>query len=596
MLMPNFGSVRIKLIIAFLLLISVPSAVIATFFYNKSVDALQGNIALTIMNNLHQQAKAFDNVFENIYYQTISLSTDNELIKELSKVDESINKDLNRKVLLNISSLLSNRKVQDKYIDSIYIYLPKTNEVVTSYITRKVVEPNETKLIEDYWQPKSNGNNWFSVISRKDNLTSLGKSVFSISKEIKYMGKSEPLGKLWLNIDERVIYFNILDSIYTSEEDDVSILDSNGVVVSNKKVGKIGVDISKTNYSHKIMNKDDGYFLEEVDGRKALVVFVTTRLTKYKIAYMVPLKVITSEIDNVKGFVMGLSTVLIITCLILSFVFSINISKPIFKLKHAMLEVGKGNFDIYINEKRKDEFGTLNDGFNQMISEVKLLFNEVYKQKLLKKEAELNALQSQITPHFLYNTLNSIRYAAILQNATIVSDMLEALVELLQLSTGKYNESITIKDEIQQVKNYMKLQMFRYRDLFVVEYEIEEEILNYRVPKLVLQPLVENSILHGINLRRGDGRIIVRCKKQDTNIVLEVEDNGIGITEDKVHEILCKKRNDDDKFSGIGVNNVNERIKIHFGDSYGLTYTNAHNGGTIATILIPLIIENEGCQ
>lgn len=592
-LLVNFGSVRIKLILAFLLLISLPSAIIATFLYNKSVDALQGKIALTIMNNLHQQAKAFDNVFESIYYLSISFSIDQELIKELVKVNGVGYTDSNNTVLLNISSLLNKKVSEDKYIDSIYIYLPKTNKVVTSYITRKVVEPTEARYMQEGRESPKNLDNWFSVIAKKDNLTSIGKNIFSISKEINNSQHKEALGNLWVNINERVLYFNILDSICTDDEDEVSILDTKGVIVSNKRVDKIGVDISGNSYTQDILSKDEGYFIKEVDKRKTLVVFTTTKLTNYKIVYMIPQTVITSEIDQVKGFVIRLSMILIITCLILGFAFSVNMYRPIFKLKNAMLEVGKGNFEIRIKEKRRDEFGVLNDGFNQMILEVNHLFNEVYTQKLLKKEAELNALQSQITPHFLYNTLNSIRYAAMLQNVTTVSDMLSALVELLQLSTGKNNGFISIKEEVQQARNYVMLQMFRYRDLFKVNYEIDEEILDFRVPKLILQPLVENSIQHGINLRRGDGEIIIRAKKCNADIILEVEDNGVGITEKKIQEILFSEKNEDEKFSGIGISNVNERIKLYFGDSYGLTYKTAESGGTIAIILIPAITEKE---
>jgi len=584
-----------KLILAFLLLISLQSGVIAAFFYSRSIDALHAKTALTIMNTLHQQARSFDDVFENIYYLSISLSIDDEIMKELADINPNNSSDDNTK-LLSISSLLNKKIEREKYIDSVYIYLPKADKVVTTYSARTVIQPNETKSMQDFRQPLSGGDNWFSVIARKDNIASMGKNVFSISKDIKSTDYSRSLGKLWINVDERIIYFNILENIRSRGKDDVSIIDSNGIVVSNRNVDKIGTNIRETYLNPDVINSDEGYYFKKINNEKMMIVYVTTKLTNYKILYMIPEKIIISEIVEAGAFVIRLSLILIAVCLILGLIFSMNIYKPINKLEKAMREVSKGNFDIRIEDKRKDEFGILNEGFNQMTSEVSYLFNEVYKQKLLKKEAELNALQSQITPHFLYNTLNSIRYAAMLQNATIVSDMLSALVELLQLSAGKKEAFISVREEIQQVKNYVILQMFRYRDLFSISYEIDEEVLDYKVPKLILQPLVENSIQHGISLRKGGGKICIRARKVGSDIVFEVEDNGVGMTEEKIREILYSEENSAKKFCGIGIKNVNERIKLYFGEPYGLTYRTAKNGGTIARILIPCTNGKEGVE
>ena len=594
--MLNLKSVRSKLILAFILLILIPSLAIAIVLYNKSKNIVQEKIASTIIEQLEQKSNDMDNVFENIYYKTISLSTDTNLIKKVENLNNNYESNkVSDDDINEISELLSEECRTNKNLDSFYLFLPKINKIITSKSLRKVIDVSDISKYQ--WISQNDKNsvyemNWLSVREIKDNLEATNKNFFSIDKNIQKSFNSEIYGSICANVDERTIYFNIFDSI-KRENNNIFILNSNGVIVSNQRYDNLYVDMSKENYVGKVLNSEKGHFIDNIGGVQTLVVYVTTKLTKYKIVYLIPQNQIASELNEIKGFIFNVAFISIIISIILSLIFSAIIYKPIKKLKCAMEKVGTGNFDIRMNEQREDEFGILNNGFNQMISKIQKLFNEVYVQKLLKKEAELNALQSQITPHFLYNTLNSIRCTALLQESTNISDMLGALIELLQLSAGKKSDFITIEEEIQQVKNYVLLQKFRYRDLFDVDYEIDDSILKYKVPKLILQPLVENSIQYGINLRSGEGKINIRVSKYENVMVLEVRDNGMGITKEKIEQILSKKNEDGGRFSGIGVNNINDRIKLYFGDSYGLFYETKKEGGTIAKILIPLVEERD---
>lgn len=589
--MHNLKSVRSKLILGFILSILIPSLVIAIVLYNKSKSIVQEKIASTIIEQLEQKSDDIDNVFEDIYYKTISLSVDKNLIKKIENLDNNYGSNkVSDNEIDEISDLLSEECKFNKYLDSFYLFLPKINKIITSKSLRKVVDVPDVSKYQ--WISQNDNDlvyekNWLSVMEIKDNLEATNKNFFSINKNIQKPLNSETYGSICANVDERIIYFNIFDSI-KRDNNNIFILNSNGVVVSNQRYDNLYVDMSKEHYIEKILNSEKGYFIDNIGGVQKLVVYVTTKLTKYKIVYIIPENEIASELNEIKSFICNVAFISIIIGIILSLIFSVTIYKPIKKLKNAMERVGTGDFDIRMNEQREDEFGILNNGFNQMISKIQKLFNEVYVQKLLKKEAELNALQSQITPHFLYNTLNSIRCTALLQESTNISDMLGALIELLQLSAGKKSDFITIEEEIKQVKNYVLLQKFRYRDLFDVDYEVDDSILKYKVPKLILQPLVENSIKHGINLRSGEGRISIKVSKYENSIVLEVSDNGMGIAKEKIEQILSKRNEDGRRFSGIGVNNINDRIKIYFGDSYGLFYETKKERGTIAKILIPL--------
>lgn len=188
--------------------------------------------------------------------------------------------------------------------------------------------------------------------------------------------------------------------------------------------------------------------------------------------------------------------------------------------------------------------------------------------------------------------MNSIRCVAILQNSKTVSNMLGSLIELLQGTVGnKKNMYISLEEEIHQVDNYVRLQQFRYNDAFTVTYDIDDKVKKYKLPKLILQPLVENSLQHGLDLRGKKAHIWVQAFEKDGNLVVYVVDNGRGITMETVEKIFFNGEIDKTrKFSGIGINNVDERIKLYFGDQYGLTYLlDEKKAGTKAMIKLPII-------
>ncbi|WP_176461798.1 sensor histidine kinase [Anaeromicrobium sediminis] len=590
----NFKSVRSKLILAFVILIICPSTIIGSVLYIKSVNILQEKTGQIMITNLKQDVKAVENCLTETYYLAIRLSSSNETIEEIQTVIEA-DKETRKKELMNMSSEYSRTAKKYRYIDSIYIYIPKIKTVMTTYGMKNIISVKDDenfKWLRLIKKGKTNPNNWISILNIKDDFFSHEKNFFTISKQIKNFNHEESLGELRVNVDERVLFFNFLNNGGKKLKNIVFVIDEEGRVVSHPKVDLIGLNFSKKPYIKFILNREEGYFVDTVGGKKHLITFVTSKLTNYKIVSLIDQNEIISEIKDIKSHAISVMGICMIVSVIIGFIFSLNIYEPIKKLKYSMEEVGKGDFNIKIIEKREDEFGILNKGFNQMVMKVNNLFNEVYVQKLLKKEAELQALQSQVAPHFMYNTLNSIRCVAILQESKTVAEMLGALIELLQLSAGNKMDFITLDEEIKQVKNYILLQKFRYRDLFQVRYEIDKSILMCKVPKLILQPLVDNSIRYGINLRRGDGIIKIRVIKDEKDILLEVEDNGVGMTVDEIKEIIRGKK--EQKVGGTGINNINKRIKLYFGDCYELTMRNREEGGLIVRMRIPMTFEGEG--
>jgi two-component system sensor histidine kinase YesM len=253
-----------------------------------------------------------------------------------------------------------------------------------------------------------------------------------------------------------------------------------------------------------------------------------------------------------------------------------------------MKQVEKGNFDIQTEIGEMNEIGQLGRSFNLMVSRTKFLMEEMIHNQENKRKSELLLLQSQINPHFLYNTLDSIVWMAEQKQHEEVVLMTSALAKLFRASITKDQELVPIRVEIEHITNYLLIQKMRYEEELDYVIDIDESILSYKTLKILLQPFVENAIYHGIRNMYGieDGRITIRGREANDQIVFEVEDNGLGMTPEQLGKIRFNGEQDT-RNQGIGIRNVNERIKLYFGHEYGIQIRSEIEVGTCVTITIP---------
>lgn len=295
---------------------------------------------------------------------------------------------------------------------------------------------------------------------------------------------------------------------------------------------------------------------------------------------------------------------------VLFFVISIckKMTKPLYKLSEAMAVAGEQKYKVDFVYTKNDEIGMLTNSFNHMNTYTRELLQQknnsikqlqeekerVRIEQLLKRRAELKALQAQINPHFLYNTLDSIRWKAEEIEAEEISQMTQALAMVFRIGLSKGQEMISVRDELCHVKSYLEIQCIRYGKRLTYSIDVEERILECYMVKLLLQPLVENAIYHGIKEKDNDGHVRICGGLCGEIIFFYVEDNGIGIQEEKVKELnLGLKNNLSVSKQGYGIFNVNERIKLYYGDSYGLDLESTWGKGTKSIITIPKITEEE---
>jgi two-component system sensor histidine kinase YesM len=250
--------------------------------------------------------------------------------------------------------------------------------------------------------------------------------------------------------------------------------------------------------------------------------------------------------------------------------------------------IEKGDFKVKIKYSSKDEIGKLARTFNSMARKMNNLINEVYFDKLKQKDLEVQMLQNQINPHFLYNTLESIHMMAKINKDAETSRMAVALGKILRYSINRNQERVTVREEIEHLKDYIMLQKVRFEDIFDIEVNVDESLNEKNIIKLILQPIVENAVYHGMDSVESGGKIEIIGYEKENNIIFEVIDNGIGMDEKLVEKMNNYINDLDDTMKSIGLKNVNKRIQLHYGSEYGVKVFSKQGIGTRVQVTIPL--------
>lgn len=283
---------------------------------------------------------------------------------------------------------------------------------------------------------------------------------------------------------------------------------------------------------------------------------------------------------------------IIVIALLATIVIVSKVTTEISVLSSKMKGVSSGDLTVRYEVKRNDEIGQMGKTFNHMIVRIQKLMEQVAKEEREKRLNEMAFLQAQINPHFVSNVMNNVVWMAKIQHADNIVPLVNSLNALLQNVMHQDREFIPLKNELEYVDNYLVIMEYSGSYDFMLTKEVEEDTLSLLIPRFILQPIVENAIYHGLpeDLAK-QGRIVISSKRYDNNLVIIVEDNGDGISEEKAGEILKKRKGKDRSFNGIGVVNVNERIKIYFGDSYGLHFESEKGQYTRCILVLPIVEE-----
>ncbi|PHV71437.1 two-component sensor histidine kinase [Sporanaerobium hydrogeniformans] len=339
-------------------------------------------------------------------------------------------------------------------------------------------------------------------------------------------------------------------------------------------------------------SKNSDYYTDKSHG--VLLCYMQVGQPEWKIVTESSLGKLNEELYRFRTWFILLVICTILILSIFSILMAIDMITPIKQLVEGIKKFEEENVHQEVVVDREDELGYLNKCFNKMSIQIDTLVNSVYKEQLTRKEAELKALQAQINPHFLFNTLESINWMAQLNNVPEIRDMVTSLGSIMEASIGKGSPLIPLRQELKYVESYILIMKNRYGERLTYEAEIDENLIQHQVPKLLLQPLVENAIYHGIDRSRKKGLIRLVVRKQEDSVYIEVMDNGKGMEEEELQLLNNKFQEVNPDYmlmghrKGIGLENVNARIKLFFGPQYGLNVESEYGSYTKIKLTLPL--------
>ncbi|MDQ0232536.1 sensor histidine kinase [Metabacillus malikii] len=524
---------------------------------------------------LIMSSKQIEDELTNIEELSFNILKDSVLQSHLTRTKEEISKYEQFQIESEIWEKLTSFIGNEKYIQSIYLYDQSGREYRAGSNHSKRIDKMKDVLIDK--AVGGNGSNVWVSDAKTNNY------IYSTRQIKAYKNLSlEFLATLIIevNLDEII---KELPKVWDGHE--------GGIIISNRQ-GPFYREENIFNYEHLVYSTADsqGYFIQKVKGRSFFITYFQSPYSDWTYWNIIPFGSMFAKVTAMKYIVIFIFLLLYSGAIFLAVKFSRHITNPIENLVSSMKNVQQGDFNISETLKlhdygEKDEVGILHHNFYTMIERINELIKENYEKQLLIKDTEFKALQSQINPHFLYNTLESINWLAKINKQQQISNMVESLGYLLRNAISIKEDVITLREEIEIVNHYVTIQKFRFEERLNFNLYIDEQVLDCKLPKLIIQPLVENSINYGLESMIECCHISVSAYKADGNIHLIVEDNGVGIDENQISKII--KGNVNSKGNGIGIKNIDSRIKLVFGEEYGVKIESTLNLGTKVIIVIP---------
>ena len=379
----------------------------------------------------------------------------------------------------------------------------------------------------------------------------------------------------------------VLDEVSLGNGGYIYLMDSNGEIIWHPKFELIASGRVKENNLEAI-HYSDGSIEEVFNNTKQTVVIKTVGYTGWKLVGVIKGAGISLNMLKTRLFIVFVISLIICIVILINTYISFRVTTPIRELEKSVKKLEEGNLDADIYMGGSYEIQHLGKSVQDMKRRIKGLMQDIVTEHEEKRKSEFDSLQAQINPHFLYNTLDIIVWQIENEKQSEAVHTVTALARFFRLSLGKGKNIVTIKAEIDHVKNYLMIQHMRFKNKFEYEFDVADDVLELASLKLMLQPLVENAIYHGMEFMDGDGLITIKAWRENDELYLSVSDNGLGMTEDKVAMVLEGKSNSGNgRGSGIGVKNVNERIKLYFGEAYGLKIDSEPDEGTTIIIHLP---------
>lgn len=570
-------SIQMTIAISFTIVSVISMLVLGVALYSRFVNRMEDMTTQSSEQLLNQTATNLEDYLRNM--RRISDAMYYSVIKDKDLSMETLDEEMNLLYEANKDNLIS-----------IACY---TNEGELVAAAPVATEKENLDIVHQEWFTEAVGqmeNIHFStphVQNLFDDTSYRYYWVVSLSRAVELTNNgNSTLGVLLVDMNYSSIEQLLTKANTDNSSEYIYLMDSNGEIIYHPKQKLIYTNLFEEN-NLVAAAYEDGSYEEEFAGEKRLVTVKTVSYTGWKLVSVVPMSSFEMGISGTRMFVILLVSLSMMMIIVLNQLVSARIAHPLQRLNESVKEWEAGNLnpDIYVGGSLEVEH--LGKTLRSTVEQIQELMNDILREQEEKRKSELDALQSQINPHFLYNTLDSIVWMIEGERYEDAVFMITQLASLFRISLSRGRTIISIEDEIKHAKNYMNIQKIRYKNIFRVDFDIDEEILNCCTVKLVVQPLLENAIYYGVECMDGEGEIFVRGYRKDGDIYLEVRDNGLGMPEEMVEALLTENNRVRKSGSGVGLINVHNRIRLSFGDIYGLEIESRPDEGTAVRIHLP---------
>ena len=574
-------SIRTKLIIGFLTILLPLVLILSIVFYSYSAE-------IVLKQSLEQTREIVEQFSISLDNYMGLMRNKMEILADSPTIQEELNTHQDKEDIKNDSFYSRNKRIRrimlqiysSVTMNDVEIYgINETNHYLSLW-SKKYEMPDKDILFEN-----ANLSKGRSVLVNNIN----DADTIQMIKMVKDLQTYKPIG---------YIRFGLKRNYIEKMAKNINFGSDGSVVIFDENLNKISGIAHDSVLSKLLKEKPSiGNFSYSEGKNEYTAVHIHSDSTGWTTVGVIPLRYINKDLAGIQYLTVIIIVLTIIIGVTVSVIIAQSLILPLENTVNALEKFSRGDFAVRLKENRCDEIGKLNRIFNKAIKEINELMQKVTQSEILNKEMEFKTLQSQMNPHFLYNTLDTINWLAFKEKQTEICNLVAAISSLIRASISNKKSIITIEHELDYVKNYIYIQHIRYKDRFDTIYDIDESLLKQAVPKLIIQPIVENAIIHGIENSKNKNLLYISVKHENECIVIIVKDTGIGMTDEKVSELLKEPLNaegDEQKaHTNLGLYAVHKRIQLMYGDLYGLTVHSQAGEGTTVTLHIPFTKKQE---
>lgn len=589
----SWGSLFVQMTVYYFIVIWIALAIFAgiiLFLFSNTMKSDMFEYTRKISN---QTNMSLDNYFSEVV-TSLELVATNPLVLESLTGYEQSSSYTNYMSFQTIAGILQNIKSLKPDISDIFIYSPdyfikptltKSVNIRSPFLQRVW---DETMADSAFMKPAfypTHVPDYYNLSSQTQHIVSMSYPIRDIER---FATRNLAICIIDFNFDKIA---QIIEHTKLTVGDRIILMTADGVVIYSTDASfAVGSPFTEELHVQPVFTHDSGKYETEFEKEELLVTYSTSQVTGWKLVYLSKTTEIQKSVNQVYTVMGYLLLAIIVFTIVLSVTVSGTFAKPMMQIVNHMREAGRGDFSIRIPESNKyREFKLLSNVFNMMMDKINALFREVYMVKIQQREAELKALESTIHPHFLNNTLQIIHSLAILDRTRDIEQVTTSLGNLLDYAIYERENKVRISQELGYIEDYLNIQNIRHNYAITVEIDVEEQIKDYPISKFLLQPLVENAVFHGLDGIEANKMIRITGFKAKGNIYFIVEDNGTGMSEETLQRVLTRLEQEETTGTSIGISNVQQRVKLEYGERYGLSFDSAPHRGTRVQLVIPIL-------